>query len=156
MLLHLGYCLLLIAFLVPYVQFLKPKFILSDCTILVLIEAALFQTYLAVVWNLALIVLKIEEKWDMEELGKAEQLIKRSKLRVFFLNILFRAFSVAVVYDLNKIGLKAFSGSEIIMPLLALNSMSLMRMLSLMVYSNQYYECKETHGEELELQGSMH
>ncbi|XP_061994600.1 uncharacterized protein LOC133712506 [Rosa rugosa] len=155
MLLHLGYCLFLTAFLVPLVVLFSPKFTLSGFSIIVLIVAVLFQAYLTVVWNLALIVSVLEEKWGIEALGKAEQLIKGSKLRGLFMNILFGAFSVAVVYGLKKIGNIAFSGSQIVIPLLLLNSMSLIRMFSLMAYTVLYYECKETHGEELEMQGGV-
>ncbi|KAK9931971.1 hypothetical protein M0R45_019225 [Rubus argutus] len=155
MLLHLGYCLFLIAFLVPLVLLFSPKFTLSAFSIIVLIAATLFQAYLAVVWNLALVVSVLEEKWGMEALGKAGQLIKGSKLCGFFLNIIFGVFSFSVIYGLKKIGNTAFSGSEIVIPLILLNSMSLIRLFSLMAYTVLYYKCKETHGEELEMQGGV-
>ncbi|XP_050374568.1 uncharacterized protein LOC126792124 [Argentina anserina] len=155
MLLHLGYCVFLTAFMVPLVVFSSHMFTLSSFSIIVLIVAVIFQAYLAVVWNLALIISVLEEKWGIDALGRAGQLIRGSMVRGFGLNILFGAFSVAVVYGLKKISDTAFSGSEIVIPLLILNSMSLIRMFSLMAYTVLYYDCKETHGEELEMQESV-
>lgn len=106
------------------------------------------KTYLAVVWNLALVVSVLEEICGIEALGKAEQLIKGSKQRGFSLNILFGALSLSVFCGV------LMSENAAMIPLLLLNSIyCLIEMFKLTTYTVLYHECKETHGEELEMQG---
>ncbi|CAL8990830.1 unnamed protein product [Prunus brigantina] len=65
--------------------FLVPSLLIFDLTftmvasITVFLLALVFQAYLAVVWNLELVVSVLEEICGIEALGKAEQLIKGSK-----------------------------------------------------------------------------
>ncbi|KAH0993292.1 hypothetical protein GBA52_004775 [Prunus armeniaca] len=106
-----------------------------------------FQAYLAVVWNLALLVSVLEKICGIEALGKAEQLIKGSKRHGFSLNILFGALSLSVFCGV------LMSENAAMIPLLLLNSMyCLIEMFKLTTYTVLYHECKETHGEELEMQ----
>ncbi|PQQ12509.1 uncharacterized protein Pyn_02402 [Prunus yedoensis var. nudiflora] len=146
-LLHLGYCLFFIAFLVPSLLIFDLTFTTVAFSITIFLLALVFQAYLAVVWNLALVVSVLEEICGIKALGKAEQLIKGSKRLGFSLNILFGALSLSVFCGV------LMSENAAMIPLLLLNSMyCLIEMFKLMTYTILYHECKETHGEELEMQ----
>ncbi|KAM1172621.1 hypothetical protein TB1_022171 [Malus domestica] len=150
-LLDLGFYLFIIVFLLPLLLiYATPAF---SKTIFLL--ALVFQAYLAVVWNLALVVSVLEEKSGIEALGKAGQLIKGSTLRGFFLNLLSGAFSLLVLYGWHKTGTTVKSLNAATITLLLMNLIScFIRMSMLMIYTVLYHKCKETHGEELEMQGS--
>lgn len=146
-LLHLGYRLFFIQFLVPPLLSFDHTFTTAAFSITLFLLALVFQAYLAVVWNLALVVSVLEEICGIEAIGKAEQLIKGSKRRGFSLNILFGALSLSVFCGV------LMSENAAMIPLLLLNSMYwLIEMFKLTTYTILYHECKETHGEELEMQ----
>ncbi|BFG20797.1 hypothetical protein CerSpe_070710 [Prunus speciosa] len=154
-LLRLGYYLFLIAFLVSLVLILDLTFTEpSLSSIIILLPAIVFEAYLAVVWNLALVVSVLEEKCGIEALGKAGQLIKGLRMRGLFLNLLFVALSYLVSHGVHKFGKTVMSSNAAMIPLLLLNSIScLIIMFNLMAYTVLYHDCKATHGEELEMQG---
>ncbi|XP_021825388.1 uncharacterized protein LOC110766378 [Prunus avium] len=154
-LLHLGYCLFLITFLGPLVLIFNLTFTMpSLLSIIIFLLALVFEAYLAVVWNLALVVSVLEENCGIEALGKAGQLIKGLKIRGFFLNLLFGAVSLPVFYGVHKFGKTVMSSNAAMIPLLLLNSIScLIGMFKLMAYTVLYHDCKATHGEELEMKG---
>ncbi|CAB4292812.1 unnamed protein product [Prunus armeniaca] len=135
------------AFLVPSLLIFDLTFTTVAFSITVFLLALVFQAYLAVVWNLALLVSVLEKICGIEALGKAEQLIKGSKRHGFSLNILFGALSLSVFCGV------LMSENAAMIPLLLLNSMyCLIEMFKLTTYTVLYHECKETHGEELEMQ----
>lgn len=154
-LLHLGYCLFLITFLFPLAVIFDLTFTTpSLLSIIIFLIALVFEAYLAVVWNLALVVSVLEEMCGIEALGKAGQLIKGLKMRGFFLNLLFAALSLPVFYGVHKFGKTVMSSNAAMIPLLLLNSIScLIGMFKLMAYTVLYHDCKATHGEELQMQG---
>ncbi|PRQ37625.1 hypothetical protein RchiOBHm_Chr4g0404721 [Rosa chinensis] len=154
-LLDLGYLSFLFAFVFPLVLIFNLKLTISAFTIVASILALVVRTYLAVVWNLALVVSILEEKCGIEALGKAGQLIKGSKLRGFFLNLVIATAS-SVLFVLFRTVAKAMPIKALIIPLLLLNCIScLITMVLLMASTVLYYESKAIHGEELELQGSL-
>ncbi|XP_050371810.1 uncharacterized protein LOC126789800 [Argentina anserina] len=152
--LDLGYFSILLAFVLPLVLIFNLKLTVSAFTIIPCLLALVVRTYLAVVWNLALVVSILEEKCGIEALGKAGQLIKGSKLRGFFLNLVL-ATSSLVLFVLYTTLAKAVPVKAVIVPLLLFNSVfCLVTMVSRMAYTVLYYESKATHVEELELHGS--
>ncbi|BFG20795.1 hypothetical protein CerSpe_070690 [Prunus speciosa] len=153
-LLRLGYCLFLIAFLVSLVLIFDLTFTEPSLSSIIILLPVVFEAYLAVVWNLALIVSVLEEKCGIEALGKAGQLIKGLRMRGLFLNLLFVALSYPVSHGVHKFGKTVMSSNAARIPLLLLNSIScLIIMFKLMAYTVLYHDCKATHGEELEMQG---
>ncbi|KAM1282209.1 hypothetical protein ACFX2I_022699 [Malus domestica] len=154
-LLDLGFYLFIIVFLLPLLLTFGLTYTTPAFSKTVFLLALVFQAYLAVVWNLALVVSVLEEKSGIEALGKAGQLIKGSTLRGFFLNLLSGAFSLLVFYGWHKTGTTVKSLNAAMIPLLLMNLIScFIRMSMLMIYTVLYHKCKETHGEELEMQGS--
>lgn len=153
-LLDLGFYLFIIVFLLPLLLTFDLTYTTPAFSKTIFLLALVFQAYLAVVWNLALVVSVLEEKSGIEALGKAGQLIKGSMLRGFFLNLLSGAFSLLVFYGWHKTGTnKSLNAATI--PLLLMNLIfCFIRMSMLMIYTVLYHKCKETHGEELEMQGS--
>lgn len=154
-LLDLGYFSFLFAFVLPLVLIFNLKLTISAFTIVACIIALVVRTYLAVVWNLALVVSVLEEKCGIEALGKAGQLIKGSKLRGFCLNLVLAFCSWGFFY-LYQMDAKLMPAKALIIPLLFLNCfVCVIIMVSRMAYTVLYYECKASHGEELELQGRL-
>ncbi|KAK9931975.1 hypothetical protein M0R45_019228 [Rubus argutus] len=117
--------------------------------------ALVVGTYLDVFCNLALVVSVLEEKCGIEALGKAGQLIKGSKLRGYFLNLVIELWYLVFSY-LYQPDAKLMPAKALIIPLFFLNCfVCLVSMVSRMAHTVLYYECKAIHGEELELQGRL-
>ncbi|CAB4262205.1 unnamed protein product [Prunus armeniaca] len=132
------------AFLVPSLLIFDLTFTTVAFSITVFLLALVFQAYLAVVWNLALVSV-LEKICGIEALGV--ETYQRIKRHGFSLNILFGALSLSVFCGV------LMSENAAMIPLLLLNSMyCLIEMFKLTTYTVLYHECKETHGEELEMQ----
>ncbi|XP_008223633.2 PREDICTED: uncharacterized protein LOC103323414 [Prunus mume] len=149
-LLDLGYCLLVALLLLLLVLIFNITFTILAFSMILLVVALFFRTYLDVVWSLALVVSVLEDICGIEALGKAARLVKGSKLRGFFLN-LFVAFSMSMFNGLVTIGTVAFPENARMVPTLFSYSIAcLITMFLCMSYTVLYYECKKTHGEEVE------
>lgn len=149
-LLDLGYGLLVALLLLLLVLIFNITFTILAFSMILLVVALFFRTYLDVVWNLALVVSVLEDICGIEALGKAARLVKGSKLRGFFLN-LFVAFSMSMFNGLVTIGTVAFPENARMIPSLFSYSITcLITMFLYMSYTVLYYECKKTHGEEVE------
>ncbi|KAK3221581.1 hypothetical protein Dsin_008606 [Dipteronia sinensis] len=100
-------------------------------SIILVILAAVFYTYLAVIVALAIVISVLEEKSGIEALGNAAQIGMR-----------------LVTIDKSS----TLSGT---IGLILVISICLVRIFWLMAYTVFYYQCKSIHGEEIGLQGSI-
>ena len=148
-----GYLCLCLATLFPLLLILGGGQVTSSVSsILLSISAAVFYTYLSVVWNLALVISVIEEQFGIEALGKAAQIVKGMKLQALILNLLLTILSSILLQCFRLTKLKQPEATRIVISLLVVSSIWMVRMFGYTAYTVLYYRCKKTHGEEVELQ----
>ncbi|XVE63425.1 hypothetical protein DITRI_Ditri07aG0019600 [Diplodiscus trichospermus] len=94
----LGFFSLCLITLVPFMRILGGDPFTPHVSAIVLsVPAAVFYNYLAVVWELALVISIVEEKFGIEALGKAAQIVKGMKLQGFILNLLLTILSLILM-----------------------------------------------------------
>ncbi|KAF5725911.1 hypothetical protein HS088_TW23G00643 [Tripterygium wilfordii] len=157
-LLGVGYMFFVLGILVPaFIMMGSIAFAASSVTSMLLsFLAAASYSYLAMDWTLAVIVSVVEEKYcGIEALEKGKQLVKGMELYGSALNFLFSVLSLVVLQGMRLINFKQSAAVEITIGLIVLNSVCLIRMFWLLVYTSFYYQCKKNHGEEVEMQVNM-
>ena len=117
--------------------------------------AMVFKSYLAVVWNLALVVSVLEERRGIDALGRAGKLVKGLKLRGFFLNILFGLLSSVAVPGFKLTNGKQSTALRVAIVLFFFNCLLLVTMFAMMAFTVFYYECKKNQGDEIESKESF-
>ena len=126
----------------------------STFSYVITIPIVIFYCFLAVAWNLSIVIAVLEEKGGLEAIGKAAELVKGMKLQGFLLNILSEILA-SVVY-LGFILLPTKSEALSMLVVLVLFSLAcLIKMAAFMAFTVLYIVCKHSHGEEIELQGSL-
>ncbi|XWS70903.1 hypothetical protein CRYUN_Cryun03dG0090000 [Craigia yunnanensis] len=99
-------------------------------------------------------LLIVEEKYGIEALAKAAQIVNGMKLRGFILNLLLTIVSSIFFQYLRLIMLKQSEAIRIVIAVLVVSSIWMVRMFWYTAYTVLYYRCKKTHGEEVELQAT--
>ncbi|KAG5563789.1 hypothetical protein RHGRI_000101 [Rhododendron griersonianum] len=119
--------------------------------------ASILYLYLAVVWEMALVISVIEKScYGLQAFGKAEGLVKGKRLHAFTLSLLCAVVSVIINMSLIKVRPNQQSVStQIICGFFATAFNSLVAMVYLLSYTVLYFQCKELHGEEVELEESL-
>lgn len=131
---------------------LVPQHNQSSIPIAVVFFFALcFYNYLDVVWTLGAVASAIEEKiYGMEAFSKAAKLVEGKKLGGFAINNFFKVLFVIVFQGFKII---EFGGFKIVSSwlvfLLVVNSLCLLKIFKLIVYTVWYYHLKKSHGEEI-------
>uniref|UniRef100_A0A2N9HBX9 Transmembrane protein n=1 Tax=Fagus sylvatica TaxID=28930 RepID=A0A2N9HBX9_FAGSY len=133
----------------PFTSSLPPYFWV------ILSLAMVFKSYLAVVWNLALVVSVLEERRGIDALGRAGNLVKGLKLRGFFLNILFGLLSSVAVPGFKLTNGKQSTALRVAIVLFFFNCLLVVTMFAMMAFTVFYYECKKNQGEEIESKESF-
>ncbi|KAG5563790.1 hypothetical protein RHGRI_000102 [Rhododendron griersonianum] len=112
----------------------------------------IFYMYLAVVWDMASVISVIEKScYGLEAFGKAEGLVKGKRLHGFTLSLLR-----TIVMVTFHTSFKAFGKAEGLVKGKRLHgfTLRLLRIIVLEIF-NMSFKCKETHGEEVELEESL-
>jgi hypothetical protein len=157
-LLDLGFGFLTWATLSSFMLFFEGPFTsLPPYFWVILSLAMVFKSYLAVVWNLALVVSVLEERRGIDALGRAGKLVKGLKLRGFFLNILFALLSLLVaVPGFMLTNGKQSTALRVAIVLLFFNCLLVViTMFAMMAFTVFYYECKKNQGDEIESKESF-
>lgn len=155
-LLELGYIFMASSFMLPFVLILGVDLAKSFSYIIIFVLASIFYCYLSVVWNLALAVSVMEEKYSgIEALGKAGQLVKGLKLQGFLTNLAFGILYCVAFQVIRKMNEKQSEAVGISIALFAIDFMLLVKMFLVIAYTVLYHECKKSHGEEIEVQKSI-
>ncbi|KAK9100038.1 hypothetical protein Scep_023468 [Stephania cephalantha] len=149
-LLDVGYSALLF---VPFVMFFALLFFGSWFMFLSFIALLIFPCllflYLTVVWTLSLVVSVLEEEASgFQALGKAERLISGRKVQGFVICLVFMVVSTIsafVMISTQEVGI------AVVVMVVKMVGYGLLKMFSLMVYTVFYFECKKSHGEEIEI-----
>ncbi|KAL6534743.1 hypothetical protein OROGR_013418 [Orobanche gracilis] len=116
--------------------------------------ALVFYLYLSVSWALAVVVSVVEDSfYGIEALGKAEALVKGKRLQGFLINLCSNLF-VLIVFRCYKSllgGDKGLFEYRMSSGLFVFNFLALVKIFVAVAYTILYFECKELHGEEIEL-----
>ncbi|KAL7224579.1 hypothetical protein ACSBR1_025948 [Camellia fascicularis] len=130
-------------------------FILINIALFVL--TSIFWIYFSVLWSLAMVILVIEEScYGIQALRKASRLVKGRRLQGFALNFVFVLPMVIVFMVTMMIGDKKSSlSTQIVMVLVMTVFSSLVMVFQWMSLTVLYFQCKKTHGEAIESQGSI-
>lgn len=118
---------------------------------------SIFWIYLMVLCNLAMVISVIEEScYGIQALRKASRLVKGKRLEGFALNLVFALPIMIVFMVTTMIGDKKSSlSTQIVMVLVMAVLSSLVMVFQWMSFTVLYFQCKKTHGEAIELQGSI-
>ncbi|XVF47744.1 hypothetical protein PTKIN_Ptkin03bG0135500 [Pterospermum kingtungense] len=126
----------------------------SPSTILLSIPAAVFYTYLTVVWNLAFVISVVEEKYGIEALGKAAQIVKGMKLQGFILNLLLTILSLILLQCFRLMNSNHSQVIGIVIAMLVPSSIHMVNMFWCTAYTVLYYRCKTTNGGDIALEAA--
>lgn len=158
-LIKIGYlCIYIVAMLIPYFMVFNHPFAAKPIIIVLGIFALTFYLYLSVVWSLALVVSVVEEKfYGIEALGKGGQIVKGKRVDGFMLNMVFTLLSLGIfyVYWILKDRSVRRPVVQMVVALCMIFANFLLLMIQHMAFTVLYFRCKQYHGEEIELQGSI-
>ncbi|KAL8468838.1 hypothetical protein ACS0TY_031876 [Phlomoides rotata] len=148
-----GYFVSVITLLVPLLMCPNRAALWVAC--LVGITACIFYLYLVVPWIISIVVSVVEEScYGLEALGKGAALVKGKRLHGFLLNVFFNLVFLILFQGYKTILGKNLSPSVSLMLLTA--AIPLVKIVQMVAYTVFYFQCKELHGEEIELPGSVH
>ncbi|PIA58869.1 hypothetical protein AQUCO_00400014v1 [Aquilegia coerulea] len=111
--------------------------------------------YLVIIWMLSLVISVLEDCYGLQALGKGEQLMKGRKgvgFGLTFISVILlgaNAF-VAMISKHHQTVTVRFSVMYIMLTLAIL-----VKILSMMMYTIFYFDCKQCHGEHVEIEENM-
>ncbi|KAJ8634692.1 hypothetical protein MRB53_008959 [Persea americana] len=152
-LLGIGYAMLLMPLIVLLVGTAKGSVIFIVFGVLIALLLLCLSIYLGAIWNLGLVISVVEERFSgMKALGRAEELIKGRKLQGFVLSLLlaliywvFTGLSVFKAVDINLA-----KATRLVIELVFMNVICLWQLFLCMVFTVFYFQCKKSHGGEVE------
>ncbi|CAI9787433.1 unnamed protein product [Fraxinus pennsylvanica] len=117
--------------------------------ILLGILAYIFYLYISVAWIMAIVVTVHEEEiCGIQALGKSAEIVKGNRLNGFILNIFLNLLSLGIYLGSKMIQGQTFSGLFLVI------FSCLVKILTFVIYTVFYFQCKNENGEEIELHGS--
>ncbi|XP_024968546.1 uncharacterized protein LOC112508001 [Cynara cardunculus var. scolymus] len=156
-LLRVGYIYFgFVTLMVPTIMFSGHKIVSKVILWVLMIFLVILYLYLSVVWLMSSVISVLEECSGIEALGKAGKLVKGNKLEGFSLNLMFNLLAYAFYHVLSKrsAGIRT-ELTQAFLQFFLMSCICLLVVLELQAYAVFYFECKKSHGEEIELQGSV-
>ena len=152
-LLGIGYAMLLMPLIVLLVETAKGSVIFIVFGVLIALLLLCLSIYLGAIWNLGLVISVVEERFSgMKALGRAEELIKGRKLQGFVLSLLlaliYWVFTGLFVFKAVDINLA--KATRLVIELVFMNVICLWQLFLCMVFTVFYFQCKKSHGGEVE------
>ncbi|XXG51723.1 hypothetical protein AAC387_Pa03g0231 [Persea americana] len=152
-LLGIGYAMLLMPLIVLLVGTAKGSVIFIVFGVLIALLLLCLSIYLGAIWNLGLVISVVEERFSgMKALGRAEELIKGRKLQGFVLSLLlaliYWVFTGLFVFKAVDINLA--KATRLVIELVFMNVICLWQLFLCMVFTVFYFQCKKSHGGEVE------
>ncbi|XP_058113322.1 uncharacterized protein LOC131256448 [Magnolia sinica] len=153
---NLGF-LLLIILLLGFLMLIAKGSIISTCLVIVLALLSLcFYVYFTLLFILGIVISVIEEgSYGMGALAKAAVLIKGRRWQGCILYVLFSLLGSAIYLVLNLAiqDIHLSNMSRLVIGIVLVNVLSLETILIYMVFTVFYFECKKSHGENVEIEG---
>ncbi|KAJ9548554.1 hypothetical protein OSB04_021097 [Centaurea solstitialis] len=156
-LLRVGYIFFgYIMIMVPMIMFYGHKIVSKWILWVLMIFLVSLYLYFSVVWLMSLVISVLEECSGIEALGKAGKLVKGNKLEGFSLNLMFNLIAY-VFFDvlLKRSTLIQSELTQAFVRFFLMSCICLIVVFELQAYTVFYFECKKSHGDEIELQGSV-
>ncbi|CAN8257665.1 unnamed protein product [Cochlearia groenlandica] len=132
--------LLLSTKLSSYVAVLRALFIVF----------AVFESYLAIVWYLSMVISILEETYGIQALGKAAKIVKGMKPKLFLVNIFFGLLSFGLSQIVGLIDMRRSFAVTLTVGLVLVSSIFAVRMFQLVTYTIAYFQCKSFQGKDVE------
>ncbi|XP_028775403.1 uncharacterized protein LOC114732271 [Neltuma alba] len=104
---------------------------------------------------MSVVISVLEEKSGLEALGKAWQILKGFKVQGFLLNLMYDVPVLIGYIWWYKESPKKGTYYTLVTGLILLNVACVIKMLIVVAFTVLYHMCKQSHGEEVELQGSL-
>ncbi|PIA58870.1 hypothetical protein AQUCO_00400015v1 [Aquilegia coerulea] len=117
--------------------------VLAIGIVLVLLAICLYM-YLALVWMLSIVISVLEDCYGLQALGKSAELLKGRKVVGLVLT-----FVLMILIGVNVFVTKLFNVVS------AMNFAVLVKMLSMMIYTLFYFDCKQSHGEKVQVEENI-
>eukprot|EP00262_Sarcandra_glabra_P010983 TRINITY_DN26694_c0_g1_i1.p1 TRINITY_DN26694_c0_g1~~TRINITY_DN26694_c0_g1_i1.p1 ORF type:complete len:316 (+),score=29.57 TRINITY_DN26694_c0_g1_i1:127-1074(+) len=117
--------------------------------------ASLFSLYLANIWILGLVISILEDRcYGLKALGRAIELIQRKKVDgiVLLLLLVLLSAPIFLVFYLNTTEDHMGAVGHFILGTLVIVFICLVQLFTFVVYTVFYYECKNSQGEEVEME----
>lgn len=146
----LGYWFLFFITLFPLLLFSTKIESLAAKTRTLVILFAVFESYLAIVWYLSMVISILEETYGIQALGKAAKIVKGMKPKLFFLNLFFGLLSFGLTQILRLIDFRRGFAVTLTIGLVFVSSIFAVRMFQLVTYTVAYFQCKSLQGKDVE------
>ncbi|KAJ0254255.1 Transmembrane protein [Hirschfeldia incana] len=111
---------------------------------------AVFESYLAIVWYLSLVISILEETYGIQALGKAAKIAKGMKPKLFILNLFFGLLSFCFTQIVRRVDLNRSFGVALTTGLVLMSLIAAVRMFQLVTYTVAYFQCKSLQGKDVE------
>ncbi|XP_023642616.1 uncharacterized protein LOC17892506 isoform X2 [Capsella rubella] len=104
---------------------------------------AVFESYLAIVWNLSMVISILEDTYGIQALGKAAKIVKGMKPKLFILNLCFGLLSFGLSQILRLIDWSGSFPAILATGLVFVSSLFVVRMFQLVAYTVTYFQCNQ-------------
>ncbi|CAN6859303.1 unnamed protein product [Brassica oleracea] len=146
----LGYWFLFVIVLFPLLL-LSTKFdYLAAKSGALFVLFSVFESYLAIVWYLSLVISILEETYGIQALGKAAKIVKGMKPKLFLLNLFFGLVSFGLVQIVKRVDLNRSFAVILTTGLVFVSSIAAVRMFQIVSYTITYFQCKGLQGKDAE------
>ncbi|RID52675.1 hypothetical protein BRARA_G00124 [Brassica rapa] len=146
----LGYWFLFFIVLFPLLLFSTKLDYLAAKSGALFVLFSVFESYLAIVWYLSLVISILEETYGIQALGKAAKIVKGMKPKLFLLNLFFGLVSFGLVQIVRRVDLNSSFPVILTIGLVLVSSIAAVRMFQLVSYTITYFQCKGLQGKDVE------
>lgn len=151
----LGYGFLYAIILCPLFVFSSKLYFLVAKSVPLLILLEVYQSYLAIVWNLSVIISILEETYGIKALRKAAKIAKGMKPKMFLLNLSFRLLTFRLGQILQLINWRRSFSVTLAIGLVFVCLEFALIMFQLVTYTVFYFQCKSLRSKDVESLGDV-
>ncbi|PIA58873.1 hypothetical protein AQUCO_00400018v1 [Aquilegia coerulea] len=150
-----GFLFVLVAHLVLLFIFSKGSIIVLTIGIVLVLLAICLNMYIALVSMLSIVTSVLEDSYGLQAIRKGAQLLKGRKLVGFVLTFIlmtlfgFHSLVSMMIKNMQMVPLK------LLISFCAMIFVFLVKILSMMIYTVFYFDCKRSHGEKVEVEENM-
>ncbi|PIA58874.1 hypothetical protein AQUCO_00400019v1 [Aquilegia coerulea] len=130
--------------------------VLTIGIVLVLLAICL-NMYLSLVWMLSIVTSVLEDSYGLQALGKGAELLKGRKLVGFVLTVILMILVGIInvlVLMINK-NIQGVTLKSLLISFCGMIFSTMVNILGVMMYTVFYFDCKHSHGEEVEVEANM-
>ncbi|ESQ50576.1 hypothetical protein EUTSA_v10022778mg [Eutrema salsugineum] len=110
----------------------------------------IFESYLAIVWNLSMVISILEETYGIQALGKAAKIVKGIKPKLFLLNLFFGVLVFGLVQIVRLVDLRRSFAVTLTSGLVLVSLVFAVRMFQHVTYTVAYFQCNSFQGRDVE------